>query len=198
MKKLLYMTIFSSILLSSCGGEFSKSERKIIGSSGDGIMPLWTIDSPAEEELLRLEAQPLTQQMVASTEFATLKERMLATVCDPTNEGVGIAAPQVGISRRLVAVQRFDKEGEPFEFYINPEIIEFSQEKELGSEGCLSVPDMSGEVWRSTSIRLRYNRESDFALVEEDVEGFTAVIFQHETDHLNGTLYIDYLQNDSE
>lgn len=193
MRKLLYMTIFSSIILASCTGEFSKSEREIIGNSGEGIMPLWTVDIPEEEELLRLKAEPLTASMIATPEFNVLCERMLATVNDPDNEGVGIAAPQVGLSRRLVAVQRFDKEGEPFEFFINPEIVEFSEEREYGSEGCLSVPDMSGDVLRSTSIRLRYNRPSDFELVEEVVEGFTAVIFQHEIDHLNGVLYIDYL-----
>lgn len=193
MRKLLYMTIFSTILLSSCGGGFSDSEREIIGNSGEGIMPLWTVDIPEEEEFLRLKAEPLTASMIATPEFNVLCERMLATVNDPDNEGVGIAAPQVGLSRRLVAVQRFDKEGEPFEFFVNPEIVEFSEEREYGSEGCLSVPDMSGDVLRSTSIRLRYNRPSDFELVEEVVEGFTAVIFQHEIDHLNGVLYIDYL-----
>lgn len=193
MRKLLYMTIFSSIILASCSGEFSKSEREIIGNSGEGIMPLWTVDIPEEEEFLRLKAEPLTASMIATPEFNVLCERMLATVNDPDNEGVGIAAPQVGLSRRLVAVQRFDKEGEPFEFFVNPEIVEFSEEREYGSEGCLSVPDMSGDVLRSTSIRLRYNRPSDFELVEEVVEGFTAVIFQHEIDHLNGVLYIDYL-----
>lgn len=193
MRKLLYMTIFSTILLSSCGGGFSDSERQIIGNSGEGIMPLWTVDIPEEEEFLRLKAEPLTASMIATPEFNVLCERMLATVNDPDNEGVGIAAPQVGLSRRLVAVQRFDKEGEPFEFFVNPEIVEFSEEREYGSEGCLSVPDMSGDVLRSTSIRLRYNRPSDFELVEEVVEGFTAVIFQHEIDHLNGVLYIDYL-----
>ena len=193
MRKLLYMTIFSSIILASCSGEFSKSEREIIGNSGEGIMPLWTVDIPEEEEFLRLKAEPLTASMIGTPEFNVLCERMLATVNDPDNEGVGIAAPQVGLSRRLVAVQRFDKEGEPFEFFVNPEIVEFSEEREYGSEGCLSVPDMSGDVLRSTSIRLRYNRPSDFELVEEVVEGFTAVIFQHEIDHLNGVLYIDYL-----
>lgn len=193
MKKLLYMTLIATTILTSCGGGFSAAEREIIGSSGDGIMPLWTVDVPEEEAFLRLKAEPLKASMVATPEFQTLKERMLATVCDPENEGVGIAAPQVGVSRRFVAVQRLDKEGEPFEFYINPEIIARSEERELGGEGCLSVPDRRGDVWRSTAIRLRYNSESDFSVVEEDVEGFTAVIFQHELDHLDGVLYIDYL-----
>ena len=64
----------------------------------------------------RRKSAPLDEKAVASDDFAVLRRRMLATVRNPLNEGVGIAAPQVGISRRLIAVQRFDKAGEPFEF----------------------------------------------------------------------------------
>ncbi len=195
MLKKIIMMVISSIALSGCAGGFSQTEREIIGRSGDGIMPLWTTDNSDALPLLRATARQLTPQEVAAPEFAVLKERMLATVQDPDNEGVGIAAPQVGISCALVAVQRVDKEGEPFEFYINPEIVSYSEEKSLGGEGCLSVPDVHGQVWRSDRITVRYNRESDFAVVEEDVEGFAAVIFQHETDHLRGVLFIDYLDD---
>jgi peptide deformylase len=122
---------------------------------------------------------------------------MLATVQNPENEGVGIAAPQVGILRRVVAVQRFDKEGEPFEFYVNPEIVEFGDEMELGGEGCLSVPDFSGDVWRAQRIVIKY-RDEKFAEHTETIEGFTAVIFQHEIDHLDGILYIDRMEEDDQ
>jgi peptide deformylase len=115
---------------------------------------------------------------------------MLATVKDPANEGVGIAAPQVGLLRRMVAVQRFDKAGEPFEFFLNPEIIAMLGENKPGGEGCLSVPDMRGVVSRSHHIVLRY-RDVDFVEHTDTIEGFTAVIFQHEVDHLDGVLYID-------
>jgi peptide deformylase len=119
---------------------------------------------------------------------------MLKTVRNPENEGVGIAAPQVGILRRLVAVQRFDKEGEPFEFYVNPEIVEYGEPKEYGSEGCLSVPNHRGEVLRSRCITLRY-RDLQFKRQTEIIEDFTAVIFQHEIDHLDGILYIDRISD---
>ncbi len=193
LKKIIMMALFSSIL-SGCAGGFSQAEKEIIGHSGDGIMPLWTVDVPEELTLLRESARRLTPQEISSPEFAVLKERMLATVLDPENEGVGIAAPQVGISCALIAVQRVDQPEEPFVFYINPEIVALSEEKSLGGEGCLSVPDVRGEVWRSDRITLRYNRESDFAVVEEVVEGFAAVIFQHETDHLRGVIFTDYLE----
>ena len=158
-------------------------------------MPLTTIDNEADSLLLRQISKPLSRREVASEESATLCRRMLSTVTNPENEGVGIAAPQVGILRRLVAVQRFDKESEPFEFYINPKIVEYGDDWELGGEGCLSVPDFRGDVLRAQSITISY-RDTQYKLHREVIEGFTAVIFQHEIDHLDGILYIDHLDED--
>lgn len=162
--------------------------------AGEGdLMRLTTIASEQDSLILRSISQPLTREMTRSEEFERLCQRMLATVQNPDNEGVGIAAPQVGILRRLVAVQRFDKQGEPFEFFINPEIVEMGQQMEFGGEGCLSVPEISGQVRRAQSLRLRY-RNADFEECEEQIEGFTAVIFQHEIDHLDGVLFIDRME----
>ena len=102
----------------------------------------------------------------------------------------GEDGPQVGILRRMIAVQRFDKPGEPFEFYLNPEIVESSAETAPGREGCLSIPGLAGTVVRAQRIVLRY-RDERFAEKTETIDGFTAVIFQHETDHLDGILYTD-------
>lgn len=141
--------------------------------------------------LLRSKSAFVSEEMFASPDFAVLVKRMLATVRNPENEGVGIAAPQVGILRRIIAVQRFDKEGEPFEIYINPEITFYSGNKLSGPEGCLSVPGLRGLVERSTDITVRYRDGASFEERCENVSGFTAVIFQHEIDHLSGRLYID-------
>ena len=122
-----------------------------------------------------------------------MAELMVATVTHPSQDGVGIAGPQIGLNCRVVAVQRFDKEGEPFEFFLNPEIVEYEGPTQLGSEGCLSVPEISDDVERWQRIRLRY-RDEAFAECEEVIEGFTAVIFQHEIDHLDGVLFIDYIK----
>ena len=85
-----------------------------------------TVGNPADSLVLRQKAAPVTGRMLRTDDYAVLRRRMLATVQDPQNTGVGIAAPQVGILRRMIAVQRFDKPGEPFEFYLNPEIVESS------------------------------------------------------------------------
>ncbi len=117
-----------------------------------------------------------------------LADRMYATVQDEASRGVGIAAPQIGINRNAVWVQRFDKEGEPFEFIINPKITWYSSIVRYGREGCLSIPDIFGKVYRSLALRLEYyDLKGQFH--DESVEGFTAVIFQHEYDHLIGTLF---------
>ena len=92
-------------------------------------MPLVTINSETDSHFLRKLSAPLNIADVKSEYFISLANSMLLTVTNPENEGVGIAAPQVGVSKQLIAVQRIDKEGEPFEFYVNPKIVSFSGNK---------------------------------------------------------------------
>ena len=185
--------IMTTIGTQSCNNSTSwtSDEEALINDAPDTKMRLWTIDNAEDSIFLRQPSQPLTQADVQHPVFQLLKERMLLTVTDPENEGVGIAAPQVGIGRQLVAVQRFDKPGQPFEFYVNPRLTYLSDEKQKGWEGCLSVPNQRGEVLRSKQVVVTFNHPTTFELQCDTVEGFTAIIFQHETDHLSGTLYID-------
>jgi peptide deformylase len=111
-------------------------------------------------------------------------------------EGIGLAAAQVGIHQRLITIdlQRRAEDGEPFEplFMVNPEIIAASEEKASCNEGCLSVPEHYAEVWRPANIRVKY---LDFDGKEQilDASGLLSACVQHEIDHLNGVLFIDYL-----
>lgn len=185
-------------LIGACKKEsisFNDSEIDIITSFKGSIMPLVTIKSETDSLFLRKLSAPLNIADVKSEYFISLANSMLLTVTNPENEGVGIAAPQVGVSKQLIAVQRIDKEGEPFEFYVNPKIVSFSGDKKTGGEGCLSVPGMKGLVDRYQKIVIEYNDIEDFKIKSDTVEGFTAVIFQHEIDHLNGILYIDKANN---
>ena len=185
--------IMTTIGTQSCNNSTSwtSDEEALINDAPDTKMRLWTIDNPEDSVFLRQSCQPLTQADIQQPIFELLKERMLLTVTDPENEGVGIAAPQVGIGRQVVAVQRFDKPEQPFEFYVNPRLTYLSDEKQKGWEGCLSVPNQRGEVLRSKQVVVTFNHPTTFELQCDTVEGFTAIIFQHETDHLSGTLYID-------
>jgi peptide deformylase len=102
--------------------------------------------------------------------------------------GVGLAAPQVGKSIRfMIAENRATGEIRP---YVNPQIVEFSSDKDVGPEGCLSFPGLVGDVVRSKSITVRY-QDLDFNTIEEEASGFYARVLQHEIDHLNGVLLID-------
>lgn len=191
MKRLLIM-IAATLGLAACGETFTAAEREVIHAGGQGIMRVLSIDNEADSLALREESRPMSESLLRTEEYALLRERMLQTVQNPEAEGVGIAAPQVGVRRAVIAVQRFDKEGEPFEFFLNPEIIERIGEKADGGEGCLSVPELYGNVSRWQHILLRY-RDEQWVEHTEHIEGFTAVIFQHEVDHLSGRLFIDYL-----
>ncbi len=124
--------------------------------------------------------------------------RLFRTVRHPNSLGVGIAAPQVGIPRQIIWVQRFDKEAEnyPFEVYLNPKIIEYSDSTKLTAEGCLSIPEYRAQVQRPCTIVIEYD-QLDGTHKQETVSGFTSVIFQHEIDHLNGILYLDHLKDEA-
>lgn len=173
---------------------FTAAEKEIIGTDPQAGMRLWTVDNEQDSVLLYSKSADLPAAEIRTKEFDVLVNRMYATVTDPGNPGVGIAAPQVGILRRIVLVQRFDKEGEPFGVYVNPRIVEYSEDSRVGSEGCLSIPGRNGSVMRAAVIKITYTDLETLEEVEETVEGFTAVIFQHEIDHLDGILYTDRMQ----
>lgn len=187
---LIFLIIFL-IFLPGSKSTWSPEERAVI--KGDGVMRVLTIDDQKDSAFLRTPCKDLTVKEIRSREYATLAERMLVTVTSPEQDGVGIAAPQVGIGRRMVAVQRFDKPGEPFEVYPNIRVTARRGDPEPGPEGCLSVPGRRGDVLRWQDIDIAYVSPATGRDTSETVKGYTAVIFQHETDHLDGVLYIDKL-----
>ena len=101
------------------------------------------------------------------------------------------AEPQVGIGKRIIWLQRLDKEGGPFECYLNVRIDSLFGSIGKGPEGCLSVPPMRGLVPRYTDVIVSYVHPETLKPQKDTVHGYTAVIFQHECDHLDGRLYID-------
>lgn len=102
--------------------------------------------------------------------------------------GVGLAAPQVGISKRVIVVDPRDEETGLIGM-VNPEIVE-AEGEQLGPEGCLSIPGLNGEVKRHMRIKVKGLDENGEPLVI-DAEGYLARIFQHEIDHLDGILFTD-------
>ncbi len=164
--------------------------KESLQQDGD-ILKVYTISNREDSLLLRQKCTDFTPDELSSAEFAHLAEMMIKTVTHPSQDGVGIAGPQVGLTKRVVAVQRFDKEGEPFIVYPNIRIVAYRGDLVPGPEGCLSVPECRGEVLRYRDIDIEYTSPQTLDKVRENVKGFTAVIFQHEVDHLEGILYTD-------
>lgn len=174
---------------------FSNSMQELINSGSEkDIMRVFKITDYQDSILLRTQC---TDIEIADLELAKkLSARMLQTVQDSMSAGVGIAAPQVGILKNMVVVQRFDKDDFPFETYVNPKIVNYSQEKQPCPEGCLSIPDKQAITQnRSQTIEIEY-MTLEGEIINESVSGFTAVVFQHEIDHLNGILFIDHLKEE--
>lgn len=191
-KILLYVAavMVASSCISRSAGDFTAREISLIRGT-DSIMRVLTVCDSADLAVLRAPSIDFSAEALMSDDYASLCSLMIATVTHPSQDGVGIAGPQVSLSRRVVAVQRFDKEGGPFEVYPNIRIVWSSDSLAFGPEGCLSVPGRRGEVLRSQEIVIEYAEMGD--MVRDTVKGFTAVIFQHEIDHLDGILYIDRL-----
>ena len=278
-RKLKNIAICAAIVIAaaSCisrnAGDFTSEEKALIAealvSDGalfpEGTMRVLTVCDSADLAVLRSPSTDFSAEALMSDEYAALCSLMVATVTHPSQDGVGIAGPQVGLNRRVVAVQRFDKEpvaggGEPvadgtsvpdagdggteegeadypFEVYPNVRIVWASDSLAYGPEGCLSVPGRRGNVLRSQEIVIEYalvgsrdggsecsekgygsgsglrsgkgecsgkdgcartgecsgKGQDGITMVRDTVRGFTAVIFQHEIDHLDGVLYIDRL-----
>ncbi|MDR3472871.1 MAG: peptide deformylase [Devosia sp.] len=137
---------------------------------------------------LRAVADPVDQ---IDEEVKKLARDMLDTMY--AAPGIGLAAPQVGELRRLV-VMDLAKEGEKPDpiIMINPEILKFSDETVVTEEGCLSIPDLYYEVERPAEITVRYTDLEGSSIITDAAERL-AICVQHELDHLDGVLYIDYL-----
>jgi peptide deformylase len=156
------------------------------------ILEIKVIDDP----VLRRKAKKVAR---VTPELRQLLDDMIETMRDAP--GVGLAAPQVGVSERVIVVEYAEdddeEEGAPppkkkLYALINPEIIWASEDKVDGTEGCLSIPGWLGDVTRHEAIAIKaLNRSGQ--KVKINAEGWLARIFQHEIDHLDGVLYIDRL-----
>jgi peptide deformylase len=124
-------------------------------------------------------------------EIKTLAKDMLDTMYDAP--GIGLAAPQVGVLKRIVVMDlaKDDEKPDPM-VMINPEILKFGEETVVTEEGCLSIPELYYEVERPSTVTVKYT-DLDGKEVTRDAGDRLAICVQHELDHLDGVLYIDYL-----
>jgi peptide deformylase len=158
-------------------------------------------------------AEPLTSAVMALRDILILPDKRLRLVCEPVKTidreiktlvadmfetmyeapGIGLAAIQVGVPRRVVTMDLAKKEdGKEPRVFINPEILWTSEEKAIYEEGCLSIPEFYEDVERPAQVRVKY---LDLEGREQELEasGLLATCLQHEIDHLNGVLFIDHI-----
>jgi peptide deformylase len=140
-------------------------------------------------------AEITKEELKESTEIKDLAKGMLKVMY--AAEGVGLAAPQVGVNKRLMVYNPSGDSKRWLEetILVNPKIVEFSEGKDTDIEGCLSFPDMNGDVTRSKWIKVQAMNLKGKSM-KKKFTGWEARIFQHEYDHLDGTVYIDRLTED--
>ena len=138
------------------------------------------------DERLRTKAQPVTE---VNDEIRTIINNMFETMY--AENGVGLAATQVNIHQRIVVIDVSENKEKPY-VLINPEIIRKSDETLINEEGCLSVPGCYAKVDRSVDVTVTALDENGKAFTL-DGEELLAICIQHELDHLNGVLFVDYL-----
>jgi len=150
------------------------------------ILPIFTAPDP----ILKQKARPVE---AVDERVVTLMNDMLETMYKAP--GIGLAAPQVGVSERIVVIDigKTEEDRQPIRM-INPEIVWASDEENTYEEGCLSVPENYAKVVRPRQVRVRY-RDETFAKIELDADGLLATVIQHEIDHLDGVLFIDHLSS---
>lgn len=156
------------------------------------LLPIFAYGQP----VLKKQAEPIAADY---PELETLIADMYETMYHA--KGVGLAAPQIGLSIRLFLVdteqlreKEKDMKGKGIrQAFINAEILEFGGGQDVHEEGCLSIPNVNGDVARPTQVRVRYQNEK-FETLEEVFTGFDARVIQHEYDHIEGVLFTEKLK----
>ncbi len=155
------------------------------------------------DPVLRAIAKPISNDQFDSPELKSVIDKMSAALAEQ-DDGVALAAPQIGVSLRIFVVSGkvfemlYPDEAENKKYadvaFINPEIVKLSRTKKMVDEGCLSVRYLYGQIERSTKAKVRA-QDVHGKWFEVGASGLLAQIFQHETDHLDGKLFIDRAVN---
>jgi peptide deformylase len=200
MKRLHILLIFTAgLVFLSCGHKspFSTAEKALI-NEGDAETSFRVLEVASRQDsvLLRTPCSNI-ENIAGDPDFSLFVARLKTTLAQ--EQGVGIAAPQVGILKNVFLFMRLDLPDTPVVVVVNPSIVRHPAETIcFERDGCLSIPDLRGNSVRYPWVEVEYRNEHG-ALVRERLEGhsragnFSAVIFQHEYDHLQGTLFTDKL-----
>jgi peptide deformylase len=152
---------------------------------GMALLDILSIPDP----ILRQKSLPVTS---FNKELRAFADEMLASMY--AAPGIGLAAVQVGVLKRMLVIDLAKRDESPPnpQIYLNPEITWSSEERSIYEEGCLSIPEFYEDVTRPANVRVRY-LDIDGKQKEVEATGLLATCLQHEIDHLNGVLFIDYI-----
>lgn len=156
---------------------------------------MFKIEVGNENPVLRAIAPEVTRDELKKV--AKIGKDMVTYIKNPINWGVGLAAPQIGLSKRLIAVSllsSYEDESYSSIMMINPKILDYSEDTDLDIEGCLSVPWKQAKIERSLKIKVEFLDQKGFKNTMI-LQWLAARIVQHEYDHLNGILLIDRINN---
>jgi peptide deformylase len=196
-EKLILLLSISVVFVSCNKMGMTKEEKTLINSGGENES-FRVLLTTSEHDSLILRQKSKTIEFGKDTDDLKLLIKRLKVTLEIEN-GIGIAAPQVGILRNLFIIVRVDKPDMPVEAVINPRIISHSEETVcFERDGCLSIPEISGNSIRYPWIEVEYLNENGKKIREKLTgysrkDNFAAIIFQHEYDHLRGILFIDKL-----
>lgn len=164
----------------------------MIGGGGQALWPRYNRHVPENPPLKivtypnKVLSRPGRRLSPGDVDLHDLFERMKVVMRD--EEGIGLAAPQVGLSIRFAIAH--DSRGARTLALVNPQIMQYSAEKKVGVEGCLSFPGVYGDIERSLKVRVKW-KDLDWVEHEEEFEDHFARVLQHEIDHVNGVLMLD-------
>lgn len=151
----------------------------------------FVIETWADNPVLRTQCTPVMDS--EWSRYAKIGKQMVAYIKNPDNGGIGLAAPQIGITKRMIVCwlpEKPDDKHYQVVLMVNPEILEFGPLSDRMEEWCLSLPEMRWVVERPTSIKISYQDEKGKKCIRT-VVGYGARVVQHEVDHINGVLFID-------
>lgn len=182
--------------------QFTHDERDLINSEASDV-PFRVLKTSSQQDSIFLRKKCSDIDYInEKKDLQLLINRLKTTMI--AESGVGIAAPQVGVSKNLFLFIRIDRAGYPIVVAINPKIVNYPNETIcFERDGCLSIPEISGNSIRYPWVEVQYTDENG-NLIQERLEGysregnFTGIIFQHEFDHLQGILFTDKLCPESQ
>ncbi len=173
---------------------FTKTELRLI-LKDDIDKPMRVLNYFNHKDSLILRTQSSDIDNFTDKNLTIFIDRLMTTAINSPND-LGIAAPQVGVNKKLIIMQRLDKAKKPFEIYLNPQILAYSEDFILVLESCQSIPNIKGNTYRAEWIEISYYTIEGIEVIEKITDAVISQFFQQKTDYLDGIVFLDRMSKD--